>query len=59
MKRFFLGLGLGTILLPTIALAQMSYLDEVRALGAVSGQGLACGASKYDSFELLARAILI
>lgn len=59
MKRFFLGLGLGTIFLPTIALAQMSYLDEVRALGAVSGQGLACGASKYDSFELLARAILI
>ena len=39
--------------------AQMSYLDEVRALGAVSGQGLACGASKYDDFELLARAIML
>ncbi len=39
--------------------AQLPYLDEVRALGAVAGQGLACGASKYDTFELLARAILI
>ena len=39
--------------------AQMPYLEEVRALGSVAGQGLACGASKYDTFELLARAILI
>ena len=41
------------------AQAQMPYLDEVKALGAVAGQGMACGASKYDTFELLARAILI
>ena len=40
-------------------LAQMPYLEEVRALGAVAGQGMACGASKYDTFEMLARAILI
>ena len=39
--------------------AQMPYLEEVKALGAVSGQGMACGASKYNTFELLARAILI
>ena len=39
--------------------AQMAYLDEVRALGAVAGQGLACGASKYGTFEMLAMAILI
>ena len=59
MKRFFLGLIISVIFLPTVVAAQMSYIDEVRALGAVAGQGLACGASKYDSFELLARAILI
>lgn len=41
------------------AQAQMPYIDEVKALGSVAGQGLACGASKYDDFELLARAILI
>ena len=41
------------------ARAQMPYLDEVKALGAVAGQGMACGASKYSTFELLARAILI
>ncbi len=41
------------------AKAQMPYIEEVRALGSVAGQGLACGASKYDTFELLARAILI
>ena len=39
--------------------AQMPYIDEVRALGAVAGQGLACGAAKYNTFEMLARAILI
>ena len=41
------------------AQAQMPYLDEVKALGAVAGQGMACGATKYATFELLARAILI
>lgn len=41
------------------ASAQMPYLEEVRALGAVAGQGLACGATKYSTFEMLARAILI
>ena len=39
--------------------AQMSYENEARALGAVAGQGLACGSSRYDTFELLARAILL
>ncbi len=41
------------------AAAQMPYMEEVKALGAISGQGLACGSSKYDTFELLARAILL
>lgn len=39
--------------------AQMPYIEEVRALGAIAGQGLACGSEKYDTFELLARAILL
>lgn len=41
------------------ALAQMPYLDEMKALGTVSGQGLVCGAEKYDQFEMLARAIML
>lgn len=36
-----------------------TYNEEVKALGIVSGQGMACGASKFDTFEMLARAILI
>ncbi len=45
--------------LATPAGAQMAYEDEARALGAVAGQGLACGSAKYDTFELLARAIIL
>lgn len=41
------------------AYAQMPYIEEVKALGAVAGQGLACGSEKYDTFEMLARAILL
>lgn len=41
------------------AFAQMPYMEEMRALGAIAGQGLACGSTKYDTFELLARAILL
>ena len=37
----------------------ISYSDEVYSLGSVAGQGLACQASKYDEYELLARAIMI
>ena len=41
------------------AAAQMSYLDEMRALGTVAGQGMACRASLYDKYEMLARAIML
>ncbi len=47
------------LLCTTPARAQMPYIEEVRALGAIAGQGLACGSAKYDTFELLARAILL
>lgn len=36
-----------------------TYIEEVQALGVISGQGLACGAKRYDTYEMLARAILI
>lgn len=57
MFRFTIGLCM--LLVATPVAAQMSYEDEARALGAVAGQGLACGSAKYDTFELLARAILL
>ena len=36
-----------------------TYLEEMEGFGIIAGQGLACNASKYDTFELLARAYLI
>ena len=60
MKKFVFSL-FGFVASISIAFAQtqVPYLEEVRALGLVSGQGLACGASKFETFEMLARAILI
>ncbi len=57
MKKTGIILGLCLWALPVQA--QMPYMEEVKALGAISGQGLACGSTKYDTFELLARAILL
>ena len=37
----------------------VTYMDEVKALGAVAGQGLACGSTRIDTFEMIARTILI
>lgn len=37
----------------------VSYMDEVKALGAVAGQGLACNSTRIDTFEMIARVILI
>jgi len=42
-----------------VAEDEPTYLEEMEGLGIVAGQGLACNASKYDTFELLARAYLI
>ena len=39
--------------------AQVSYVEEAKTLGIVAGQGLACQSSKYDQFEMLARAIIL
>ncbi|MDD4556379.1 MAG: hypothetical protein PHE89_03515 [Alphaproteobacteria bacterium] len=61
MKKRILALGFVSFLLSGEAFAQATttYMDEVKALGVVAGQGLACGSSKYDTFEMLARAIMI
>jgi len=58
MKKFVLSI---LFLLMTAGQGQAAepYIEEVKALGIVSGQGLACGASKFDTFEMLARSILI
>ncbi|MDR1694779.1 MAG: hypothetical protein LBR70_06295 [Lactobacillaceae bacterium] len=41
------------------AQADVQYFEEVKSLGVVAGQGMACKAEKYDTFEMLARTILI
>lgn len=59
MKKLILVM-ICTVLCISGAKAQkMSYAEEMQALGAVAGQGLACDASKYHTYEMLARAILI
>lgn len=35
------------------------YIEDMKNLGYVSGEGLACGAQKYPSYETIARAYLI
>lgn len=42
-----------------LAAPQPTYIEEVQALGYVAGEGLACDASKYHTYEMIARAFLI
>lgn len=41
------------------AYAANNYLEDVRTLGYISGEGLACGATRYPSYELVARAYMV
>lgn len=41
------------------AVAADGYLEDVKNLGYISGQGLACGAKRYPSYELIARAYMV
>lgn len=60
MKSFLGGILLSLAVITSVRAAhEISYFDEVYALGSVAGQGLACRAERYDDFEMLARAILI
>lgn len=59
MKKLILLISLMFLPVSGVLAQVPSYAEEVKALGIVSGQGMACGASKFDTFEMLARAILI
>lgn len=59
MKKLLFAALMGYALNIGNAYAQVSYYEEAKSLGIVAGQGLACNASRYDRFELLARAILL
>ena len=59
MHRFFYVFLFAFLLYPQALWAQVSYVEEARTLGIVAGQGLACQSSKYDQFEMLARAIIL
>lgn len=41
------------------AAPQPTYIEEVQALGYVAGDGLACDAPKYHTYEMIARAFLV
>lgn len=41
------------------ASAQLPYIEEVKVLGAIGGQGMACGSTRYSTYEMLARAIML
>lgn len=57
--RCFCAVVAGFLCADRAAAQEATYLEEVQALGSISGQGLACDATKYQTFELLARAIMI
>lgn len=59
MHRFFYVFLLAFCFYPQALWAQVSYVEEAKTLGIVAGQGLACQSSKYDQFEMLARAIIL
>ncbi len=47
------------ILFTTPAFAEVSYLEEARQLGALSGMGKACQAKKSETFDMLSHAIIL
>lgn len=57
--KFIISLFIAVFLVVCQAVAASSYLEDVRTLGYVSGEGLACGAERYPSYELIARAYLV
>ena len=49
-----------SVLLPVCqAKAASKYIEDVKTLGYISGEGLACGAARYPSYELVARAYMV
>ncbi len=58
-KIFFFSVALLYLSAAAASAKPITYQEEMYALGAVSGQGLACKSQKYHQFELLARAIVV
>ena len=42
-----------------LAAPQPTYMEEVQGLGYLAGEGLACNASKYHTYEMIARTFLV
>lgn len=60
MKRFLLLFFCLIFLAREVKAApQPTYIEEVQGLGYIAGEGLACDASKYDTYEMIARAFLV
>ena len=57
--NFGLKLAVLLLLLAPNTYAKNSYIEDVRSFGYVAGEGLACGASRYPAYELIARAFLV
>lgn len=45
--------------IPFSAYSNSQYIKDIKNFGYVSGEGLACGASRYPTYELIARAYLV
>ena len=45
--------------IPFSAYSNSKYIDDVKSFGYVSGEGLACGAIRYPTYELIVRAYLV
>lgn len=47
------------VLMASFSSAKADYLEDVKNLGYISGEGVACNAKRYPSYETVARAFLI
>lgn len=47
------------LIIANINTASADYIEEVKDLGYISGEGVACGAKRYPSYETVARAYLV
>lgn len=56
MKKVLIAI---TFLCLTASSVCADYLEDVKNLGYISGEGIACDAPRYRSYELVARAYLI
>lgn len=52
-------LSLIAFILVNTAIVKAEYLEDVKSMGYVSGEGIACGARRYKAYETIARAYLV